>query len=160
MVVTLFPVPGFGSYPDGRLRAGPFHVRSAPELQRLLDRSGLRPGRTGDVGFVSQMATGIHLSASGPGVTGYLLDSDDLEAARSDLDMFIIHAVAPGVPCHVAGHWSPDPDCTIQSDATAIHDGTDVIWAERRMLMRADGSQKVIKATAPAALPARRLRLA
>lgn len=156
MTVLLFPVPNFGSYPDGRLRAGPFHLQSAPELQVLLDRHGLRPGSEGDTGYVSQMANGIHLSACGAGVTGYLLDQEGLEASRSDLDLFIMRAVTAGTPCQISGHWSADPARTIVSEATAVHDGCDVIWTERRIILHSDGSQHVIKAAAPAALPWRR----
>lgn len=149
MSLIIRPVFGFGSYPDGRLRAGPFNFRQPGELNLALDRFDLRPGGPGDVGMVSMRNDGIYLSAQGAGVRGYLLDLEEMEAPSSDLDAFMLVAADPGVACRVSGHWSPGPDMDIISDAVAIHDGRRVSWTASRRIERSDGDGRVIAASRP-----------
>lgn len=155
MSVLIRPVFGFGSYPDGRLRAGPFNLRNPTDIHLALKRHMLRPGCEGDAGMVSAMSDGVYLSSSGAGVRGYFLDDEGLEAAASDLDSFVIESVHRGRACTLSGHWSPDPDRTIISEAVAVHDGALVSWIRSRIIRFRDGSQTVIEKPRPVALDMR-----
>jgi len=136
----VIPVAGFGSYPDGRLRAGPFPLRDVGALNRKLEAYGIRPAAPGDTGFVSQTAEGVTISAAGAGVRGYFLDNEELEADRGDLDAFLLDVLNQGCAIHIDGHWSPDPERTIISSATALHLGDRISWSERRDIHHSDGS--------------------
>ncbi|WP_027234124.1 hypothetical protein [Leisingera caerulea] len=161
MGLVLRYVPGFGTYPDGRLRAGPFNADGVGMLYLAMDKWGIRPGAEGSQGIVSQTPEGIMLSAQGEGVTGYLLDAEGLESSRSDLDGFILETVRPGAACRINGHWCPDPDRMIVSEATAVHDGRYVTWVETRDILHRDGRRQNISRSLPVALPAQRaLRIA
>lgn len=155
MGLVIRPVFGFGSFPDGRLRAGPFHLQNPTDLNVIMARHGIRPGGEGDVGVVSLMAGGIMLSAAGAGVRGYFLDSENLEIPGNDIDAFLLEAVRPGAACAISGHWSPDASRAIISDAVAVHDGRRVTWSKSRVIHHADGQQQVIARSAPALVAAR-----
>lgn len=133
------PIAGFGKYPDGRLRAGPFPFRDVGALDRMLARFGIYPASPGDTGFVSLTADGIMVSAAGEGVRGYFIGEDGLEADRSDLDDFLMAALPVGASVQIGGHWSPDPDRTIISNATALRLEDWIDWSERRDIHHRDG---------------------
>lgn len=152
MSLVLRVTGGFGKYPDGRLRAGPFSYSEVGALHVAMKKWGIRPGGPGTTGYVSMAAGGVMLSAQGEGVSGYLVDSDDLEVTEDDLDGFILESVAPGVACRISGHWMPDPDRMIESEATAFHDGSEVTWISRREIIHADGRREVLHRSAPLAL--------
>lgn len=156
MSMIIRPVFGFGSFPDGRLRAGPFHFQNPSELHVALDRHGIHPGMEGDAGMVSLLAGGIMLSAAGAGVRGYFLDGEGLEAPGNDLDRFILATVRAGAACSIAGHWSPDAGRAIISEALAIHDGRHVTWTMSRVIHHADGRYQVIARPAPAVIASHR----
>lgn len=149
MALILRMVPGFGTFPDGRLRAGPFDVAGPGCLYREMERFGLRPGVGGTVGMVSETAEGIMLSASGDGVFGYLLDSEALEASRTDLEEFLMATIRPGRRWSMTGHWCPDPDRMIRSEALAWHDGSEVFWQESREILHRDGRLETISRSRP-----------
>ena len=146
-------VPNFGAFPDGRLRAGPFSVQTVGELYQAMDRWGIRPGAAGTQGMVSETSEGIMLSASGDGVMGYLLDTEALEVSISDLDAFIIQTVKPGMACRIDGHWCPDADRMIRSEALAVHDGNEVRWFETRDIFHRDGTRVNLKQSKTEAYP-------
>ena len=133
------PIAGFGKYPDGRLRAGPFPIRDIGVLDRMLAGYAIYPAAPGDTGFVSLTADGVMISAAGEGVRGYFLGKDGLEADRSDLDEFLMAVLPPGASVQIGGHWSPDPDCTIVSNARALRLEDWVDWSERRDIHHRDG---------------------
>ena len=139
MDFKLRPVRGFGQWPDGRLRAGPFVVEHVGALHRLMDLHGLRPGTSGDVAMVSQTVQGMMISAQGPGVHGYFLDHEAIEVGRSDMDEFILAAVPAGSVCEISGHWCPDETRMVTTTATAMHDGRWVDWTGHRQIIHADG---------------------
>ena len=153
MGLVLRYVPGFGSFPDGRLRAGPFAVDGVGMLYLAMEKWRIRPGGKGTQGIVSQTPEGIMLSAQGEAVTGYLLDEEDLEVSRSDLDRFLLETVRPGAACRISGHWCPDPERMIVSEATAVHDGRVVTWMESRDIVHADGRRQNISRSRPGSLP-------
>lgn len=155
MALIIRPVFGFGSFPDGRLRAGPFNLSGPGELNLAMERHGLRPGVEGDIGAASLMAGGIMLSASGAGVRGYFLAQDGYEIPLQELDAFILHTVAVGKACMISGHWSPDADRSIVSEAVAVHDGRRVTWSRSRIIHTASGEQQVIMRACPAVIDAR-----
>lgn len=154
MAMIIRPVFGFGSFPDGRLRAGPFHLQNPTDLHMALDRHDIHPGTEGDAGMVSLLAGGIMLSASGAGVRGYFLDKEGLEAPGNDLDRFILRTVRAGAACSIGGHWSPDAERAIISEALAIHDGERVTWTRSRVIHHADGRNQIIERPAPAVVAA------
>lgn len=140
MSKIVIPVAGFRAYPDGRLRAGPFALDDVGALNRLLEAHGVRPGARGDTGFVSQTAEGIMISAAGAGVKGYFLDESENEVERSVLDAFLLEALPRAGVCNISGHWSPDPDRSIHSQATAFCIGDRIEWLERRDIHHRDGT--------------------
>lgn len=150
------PVAGFRAYPDGRLRAGPFNLHDVGALNRFLEDYGVRPGARGDTGFVSQTSDGIMISASGSGVKGYFLDETGVEIERGMLDAFLLEALPENGACHIAGHWSPDVDRSIHSQATAFRFGKRIEWLERRDIHHRDGTVTPIL---PRAGEAPRLRI-
>jgi len=160
-MITLRPVPGFGSYPDGRLRAGPFSASHVGELHRWMDRYGIAPGAKGDQGMVSQTPQGIMISASGPGVHGYFLDRDGLEASQDDTDRFLLAVIKAGSACTISGHWCPDETRMIVSNATALNAGGEIQWTNSRMIIHADGHVRPLTAGGadPRALPRQRPKL-
>lgn len=140
MSKIVIPVAGFRAYPDGRLRAGPFNLHDVGALNQLLEYYGVRPGTPGDTGFVSQTADGIMISASGSGVKGYFLNEDGTEIDRDALDAFLLGALPDGGACNIAGHWSPDPDRSIHSQATAFRFGMRIDWLTQRNIHHRDGT--------------------
>lgn len=152
MALILRMVAGFGTFPDGRLRAGPFDVPGPGRLYQQMDRFGLRPGATGTVGMVSETAEGIMLSATGDGVFGYMLDTEALEASRTDLEEFLVATIRPGRRWSMAGHWCPDPDRMIRSEAIAWHDGVEVFWQESREILHRDGRLETISRSRPSVI--------
>lgn len=148
MIVRLRPVPGFGTFPDGRLRAGPF-IAESRGLSAEMARQRIFPGHECGTGHVSIIPDGLMLSASGTGVTGYFVDRDGIEASRSDLDRFILATVAAGTLFRVSGHYCPDRDVMISSEAVARHDGRHVTWQVMRRLRGRDGRERVIMASRP-----------
>lgn len=155
MGLVLRIVPGFGTFPDGRLRAGPFDVEHVGALYMAMEKWGIRPGADGSQGMVSLTPEGIMLSAQGEGVTGYLVDDEGLEVTDTDLDRFIIETVRPGSACHITGHYCPSRDLMIASEATAVHDGSYVTWVQTRDMLHADGRRQNINRTSPIAVPDR-----
>lgn len=160
-MIALQPVPGFGTFPDGRLRAGPFAMDDVSKLRILLREFGVHPGFQDDKGLVSRTPAGLVLSASGPCVRGYFMDSDGIEVSSSDLDALLLDAVTPGTPFRTSGHWCPDRERMIVSEATAIHDGHSVDWSRSRMIHYADGTvQPIGRAPLRAVHPFRRMMVA
>lgn len=144
--MRLVPVPAFTQIPDGRIRLGPVsgpisHVRTS------FCRFGLRLSRVGsDKVMVSRHAQGLVLSCSGPGVRGYLLDRDGLEAPSSDLDELMGRLLPRGGTCRVAGHYREEEDVMIETEALFWTAGTRVLSSERRELIRTDGARRLISA--------------
>ena len=154
MGFVLHMVPGFGTFPDGRLRAGPFNrMEHVGSLYVAMEKWGIRPGAEGSQGIVSLTAGGIMLSAQGEGVSGYLVDEEGLEVSETDLDRFIMDTVQPGTACRFMGHWCPDRDRMIVSEATAIHDARYVTWMQTRDIVHADGRRQNLIRTTPVAIP-------
>lgn len=152
MGLVLQMVPGYGQFPDGRLRAGPFDVAHVGALYLAMERWGVRPGAEGSQGIVSITPEGIMLSAQGEGVSGYLVDEEGLEVTETDLDRFIMETVRPGAACRITGHWCPDRDRMIISEATAVHDRRQVTWVQSRDILYSDGRRQTINRTCPQAL--------
>lgn len=146
--MRLVPVPAFTQIPDGRIRLGPVsgpisHVRTS------FLRFGLRLSRSAaDRVMVSRHPQGLVLSCAGPGVRGYLLDRDGLEAPSSDLDALMGRLLPRGATCRVAGHYREEEEAMVESEALFWTVGGRVLSSERRELIRTDGARRLISARA------------
>ncbi|MEP3667921.1 MAG: hypothetical protein ABJN42_14450 [Roseibium sp.] len=153
MGFKLQAVSGFGTYPDGRLRAGPFCI-STEELSSLMTDLRIFPGENVPSGMISSIPSGLMMSAAGAGVTGYLVDDEGLEVSQTDLDQFVVKSTEQGALFRMSGHYCPEPKIMISSDAVAIHDGRHVSWHSIRRLRTPDGMERAISASRPEIAPA------
>jgi len=154
--MRLVLVPAFTQIPDGRLRLGPVtgpigHVRTS------FSRFGLRMStRSSDKVMVSRHPQGLVLSCAGPGVRGYLVDREGLEAPSSDLDALMLRLLPRSVPCKMTGHCREEETAMVESEALYWRLDGRVMSSERRDLNGMDGSRRLISARSAPAPRARR----
>lgn len=154
--MRLVPVPAFTQIPDGRIRLGPIlgpisHVRTS------FAGFGLRLGtRTSGRVMVSRHAQGLILSCAGPGVRGYLVDREGLEAPSSDLDELMLRLLPDGATCKITGHYWEEETHMVESEALYWRAGRMVLSSERRDVIYQDGSRRLLSARSASAPLARR----
>lgn len=154
--MRLVPVPAFTQIPDGRIRLGPVlgpisHVRTS------FSRFGLRmSARSSDKVMVSRHPQGLVLSCAGPGVRGYLLDREGLEAPSSDLDELMRRLLPSGASCRVTGHYREEEARMVETEALFWRADRRILSSERRDLIGMDGSRRLISARSAPAPRARR----
>jgi hypothetical protein len=151
VTMRLVPVPAFTQIPDGRIRLGPV---SGPisRVRTSFSRLGLRMSRRpSDQVMVSRHPQGLVLSCAGPGVRGYLIDGEGLEAPSSDLDELMARLLPTGASCRITGHYREEEDRIVESEALYWRSGRRVLSTERRELLGRNGSRRLISArSAPA----------
>ena len=148
--MRLVPVPAFTQIPDGRLRLGP--VRGPiGQLRARFCRFHLRlSADPRDQVMVSRHPQGLILSCAGPGVRGYLIDRDGLEAPSSDLDALMGLLLPEGAVCRISGHYREEEDRMVESEALFWRVDGAVISSERRETIATDGSRRLICARSAA----------
>lgn len=142
--MRLIAVPAFTQIPDGRLRVGPLRgpiSRVRTSLMRLGLRLSTDPR---DQVMVSAHAQGLVLSCSGPGVYGYLLDREGLEAPSSDVDALLSLLLPQGAVCRVSGHYRAERTHMIENEALFWGADGAVRSSERREMIRTDGTRRLI----------------
>jgi hypothetical protein len=150
--MRLVPVPDFSEIPDGRIRLGPVQGPISRVRTAFL-RYGVRLSSSPrNQVMVSRHAQGLILSCAGPGVRGYLLDGEGLEAASSDVDALLGGLIPDGAVCRVSGHYRSEETRMVESEALFWRVDNAVLSSERRDLLRGDGTRRLISArSAPAA---------
>lgn len=149
--MRLVPVPAFTQIPDGRLRLGPV-LGPIGQLRTRFRRFGLRlSADPRDRVMVSRHPQGLILSCAGPGVRGYLIDRDGLEAPSSDVDALMGLLLPNGAVCRVTGHYREEESRMVESEALFWRLDGRVLSSERRELIGTDGGRRLLSArTAPA----------
>jgi hypothetical protein len=103
-------------------------------------RYGLRLSiETADPVMVSRHMHGLILSCAGPGVRGYLLDRDRIEAPSSDVDVLM------GI-CRMTGHSLSEETMMVESEALFWRVDGQVLSSERRELIGTDGTRRLLSA--------------
>lgn len=126
-VTMIGPVPGD---PQG------FH-------QRLLI-SGLRLAPAPVETAVYQTEEGVSIAAMSPDCTGYLFSTDGLEASESDLYRFLSAELRDGDRVTISGEYAPDEGSTVCSSASFHRVEGRLMYAEERVLLRTDGTRRVL----------------
>ncbi len=148
--MRLVPVPAFTQIPDGRLRLGPV-LGPIGQLRSRFRRFGLRlSADPRDRVMVSRHPQGLILSCAGPGVRGYLIDPDGLEAPSSDLDALMGLLLPDGAVCRISGHYREEEDRMVESEALFWWVDGEVISSDRREAIRTDGTRRLISARSAA----------
>jgi hypothetical protein len=113
----------------------------ASKFHNRLLISGLRLS-TGqaDVGLYWRSDGGV-ISATGPGCTGYLLATDEVEASESDLFRFLLEELGDGQGLNIFGRYRPEPDKTVQSWAHFRQLDGRIMSSEKRLLTTPDGAE-------------------
>lgn len=94
----------------GRILIGPLPSDAATEdIEEALERYNLFIARDADVELdIVKTADGAFMTAEGYGVKGYLVDSDGLEAAESDVEDFFARFLRPSGTIGINGrHEAP-----------------------------------------------------
>lgn len=146
--VVLEQVSNFDRYPDGRIRLGPFGLKTT-EITQVLTMHKLFLSREDDRGMCSKNSQGIMVSCSGMGVYGYLLDEDGLEATSSDVDMFLEQVLQGGTIFSIEGHYCPEPDIMVHSRFSAWMSSGMLQVSSSRILHRKGEAQRIIHARVP-----------
>jgi len=148
--MRLVPVPAFSQIPDGRIRIGPLRGPIS-RVRTSFMRYGLRLStQSADPVMVSRHMQGLILSCAGPGVRGYLLDADRIEAPSSDLDALMGLLLPEGAVCRISGHYREEEDRMVESEALFWRVDGEVISSERREAIRTDGTRRLISARSAA----------
>ena len=148
--LRLVPVPAFTQIPDGRLRLGPV-LGPIGQLRTRFGRLGLRlSADPRDRVMVSRHPQGLILSCAGPGVRGYLIDPDGLEAPSSDLDALMRLLLPEGAVCRVSGHYREEEERMVESEALFWRVDGAVISSERREAIGTDGTRRLISSRSAA----------
>ena len=91
--------------PSGEFRIGPIPDVSLDEIIENLRACELRiPGGEGARVMTRSAHDGLRIKAEGPGVLGYLVGSDGIEASVSDIEEFVEMTVVPGHELLMHGH--------------------------------------------------------
>jgi hypothetical protein len=144
--MLLVPVPAFSKIPDGRLRIGPLQGPIS-RIRTSFMRYGLRLSiETADPVMVSRHMHGLILSCAGPGVRGYLLDRDRIEAPSSDVDVLMGILLPEGAVCRVTGHSLSEETMMVESEALFWRVDGQVLSSERRELIGTDGTRRLLSA--------------
>jgi hypothetical protein len=144
--MRLVPVPAFTQIPDGRIRVGPLRGPIS-RVRTGFTRYGIRLSLDGsDPVMVSRHAQGLVLSCAGPGVRGYLLDRDGLEAPSSDVDALMALLLPDRSTCRFTGHYRAEEDRMVESEALYWRVSGEVLSSERRELIGTDGTRRLLSA--------------
>lgn len=142
--MRLVPVPAFTQIPDGRIRLGPV---SGPisRVRTSFSRLGLRMSRRpSDKVMVSRHPQGLVLSCAGPGVRGYLIDGEGLEAPSSDLDELMARLLPAGATCRITGHYREEEEWIVESETLYWGSCGQVLSSEKREILGRDGSRRLL----------------
>jgi hypothetical protein len=96
---------------EGRIKVGPFRKQKGRDILMRMMACDLQVSREeGAVYFARNTPDGFMIQSEGPGVFGYLVDSDGLEADESDLVQFAKPLVEICGPITIDGAHMVDND--------------------------------------------------
>ena len=150
--MILTKVSNFRGFPDGRLRAGPFTC-SRKYLAACMRAHELHIDLDDGRALCSQTMRGMMVSAAGPGVHGYLLDTEGIEAPSTVLEAFLEDVVPADRSFVMEGHYCPDSSTMITSHLRAWWQAERLFISAERILETADGGRTLLHRQVPAAGP-------
>lgn len=129
---------------EGVTLIGPLPISVEAFYRRLIE-DGLRVSTEPVRPRAMTGLPGDGLTIAGPGCRGYLLGRDGEEAAETDLYAFLLGILREGEGVAVSGKYVQPGGATIESDAQFLVNRGLIMSAERRVLLRPDGQERVLR---------------
>ncbi|MCW3782981.1 hypothetical protein OM960_15640 [Defluviimonas sp. CAU 1641] len=123
---------------DGLITIGPVKGINGTDFLRRMLKYNLHVARDEGAAYSARgTRDGFVITAQGPGVLGYLVDRDGLEASRSDLEDFARRLIAPGQDILIEGWHMTGDDEKLLCRTVICHGGDMVTVTPIRKLIGA-----------------------